>query len=152
MKKLVLALMLIGINSSVYAALTTHTIVKGDILWNLAGHYYADSTLWPAISDLNALPNPNSVAIGTVLIIPTKSEAQAIVNETDPTKKAQLIAQAKGESVPEETEDSNNDFNSDNNDGAARSTKKELSEDDTSINTVLNSSIDTKSLAEAADD
>ena len=100
MKKLVLALLLIGINSSAYA-LTTHTIVKGDILWNLAGHYYADSTLWPAISDLNALPNPNSVAIGTVLIIPTKSEAQAIVNETDPTKKAQLIAQAKGEGLNE---------------------------------------------------
>jgi len=107
MKKLVVAfLLMVSFNSSAFA-LSQHTIKQGDILWNMAKTYFGDPTLWPAISDLNSVPNPNSIPIGTVLLIPSTSQAKQIVAETDSKKKAELIASIKGEPAPEENKEEN---------------------------------------------
>lgn len=50
--------------------LTTHTVVRGDNLWNLAQQFYGDPTLFPLIAAANHIPNPNLIFPGTVLIIP----------------------------------------------------------------------------------
>ena len=132
---------------------TTHTIVSGDTLWAIAGTYYGVNTLWPAISDLNRLPNPNSVAIGTVLTIPSKTDAEAICNETDETKKAELIARLRGESTDTTTEtgtDTGMDSSSSNNNGEKVKFVAPTSED-TNFDTYLNADVDESAIVGVSD-
>lgn len=50
----------------------THTVQKGDTLFKLARQYYNSEAEWKKIYDANknAVPNPNALSQGTVLIIP----------------------------------------------------------------------------------
>lgn len=53
---------------------TTHTVVKGETLWDIAGYkgIYGDSTKWKRIYDANKdiLSSPDALKPGQVLIIP----------------------------------------------------------------------------------
>ena len=53
---------------------TTHTVVKGENLWNIAGykHIYGDPTKWPQIYRANRdkIENPDLIYPGQVLVIP----------------------------------------------------------------------------------
>ena len=55
---------------------TTHTVVKGETLWEIAGypHIYGDPSKWRRIYEANKdiLENPDSLKPGQVLIIPRK--------------------------------------------------------------------------------
>ncbi len=53
---------------------TTHTVVKGETLWKIAGypHIYGDPYKWKRIYEANKdiLEGPDSLKLGQVLIIP----------------------------------------------------------------------------------
>lgn len=53
---------------------TTHTVVKGETLWKIAGypHIYGDPYKWRRIYEANKdiLEGPDSLKLGQVLIIP----------------------------------------------------------------------------------
>ena len=48
----------------------THTIVRGDTLWDLAGRYYRDNYQWRRIADANGVRDPRKLVIGQRLTIP----------------------------------------------------------------------------------
>ncbi|WP_459957884.1 LysM peptidoglycan-binding domain-containing protein [Nocardia sp. IFM 10818] len=49
---------------------TTHTVVAGDTLWDLAARFYGDPTLFTLIAAANHLADPNVIHPGQVLTIP----------------------------------------------------------------------------------
>ena len=53
---------------------TTHTVIKGETLWKIAGypHIYGDPYKWKRIYEANKdiLEGPDSLKLGQVLIIP----------------------------------------------------------------------------------
>ena len=53
----------------------THKIVKGDTLWELSRSYGCTVN---EIVQLNGIKNPNSVKIGTVILIPTDPDYATI--------------------------------------------------------------------------
>ncbi|MBO3761852.1 5'-nucleotidase C-terminal domain-containing protein [Ciceribacter sp. L1K22] len=50
----------------------THTVVRGDNLWNIARDVYGDGMMWSKISEANALRNPDVISIGKELSLPAK--------------------------------------------------------------------------------
>ncbi|MEW9614169.1 5'-nucleotidase C-terminal domain-containing protein [Shinella sp. S4-D37] len=54
------------------AAGSTHVIVRGDTLWDIAKAAYGDGTLWRRIAEANGNPRPRALHVGTELSIPTK--------------------------------------------------------------------------------
>lgn len=72
MRRLLLVLVLFGLLVSatgVFAQTTTiqYVVQPGDTLQNIAVRY---GTTWQAIAQLNAIPNPNLIYAGQVLLIP----------------------------------------------------------------------------------
>ena len=57
----------------------THTVVKGDSLWNIAKKYYGDGSKYNLILEVNKdkIKNANSIYPGQVLTIPNASDAIA---------------------------------------------------------------------------
>ncbi len=53
-------------------ASTSHVVVKGDTLWDLAVKFYGNGEAWKTISSANGKPNPKKLAIGEALEIPAK--------------------------------------------------------------------------------
>jgi nucleoid-associated protein YgaU len=53
-------------------SMTTHTVVPGDTLWDLAQRFYGDPWLFPLIAAANHIPNPNLIFPGQVLVIPPR--------------------------------------------------------------------------------
>ena len=51
----------------------THTVVRGDCLWNIAKKYYGDGSKYTAIFEANKdkIQNPNLIYDGQILTIPT---------------------------------------------------------------------------------
>jgi 5'-nucleotidase len=49
-----------------------YTVVKGDSLWKIAEATYGDGELWTKIAGANPLRNPNIIAIGAELELPSK--------------------------------------------------------------------------------
>jgi LysM repeat protein len=62
----------------------THEVVRGESLWTLAERYYGNPYRWPVIYQANrsAIPNPNVLEPGQVLVIPEVGEAR--VETPDP--------------------------------------------------------------------
>jgi len=58
--------------------LQTHTVEKGDVLWDLAKRYYGDGRRWKKIYEANreVLPSSSNLPVGVVLVIPP-AEARA---------------------------------------------------------------------------
>ncbi|MCD5401386.1 LysM peptidoglycan-binding domain-containing protein, partial [candidate division NPL-UPA2 bacterium] len=54
----------------------THTVVKGETLWDIAGyeHIYGDPLMWRVIFEANRdiLDHPDALRPGQVLVIPRK--------------------------------------------------------------------------------
>ena len=48
----------------------THTVVKGDNLWNIAVAYYGDGFKWVDIATENKLDNASVIEIGQELVVP----------------------------------------------------------------------------------
>ncbi|WP_011582043.1 MULTISPECIES: 5'-nucleotidase C-terminal domain-containing protein [Chelativorans] len=51
-------------------AVTTHVIVSGDTLWNLAEEFYGDPMQWRKLADANPQLRPNRLVVGATLNIP----------------------------------------------------------------------------------
>lgn len=72
------------------AAVKTHTVVKGDTLWDLAERYYREPFQWPLIADANPPPDvhdPHWIYPGQILVIPglsTPDPVEASVSLSDP--------------------------------------------------------------------
>ena len=46
----------------------THTVKKGDTLWDICEHYYGDSSLWPKLWEMNSfITNPHLLKPGDVI-------------------------------------------------------------------------------------
>jgi LysM repeat protein len=73
------------------AAVKTHTFGKGDTLWELAAKYYGDPTLYPVFMEVNNIDNPRTIPNGKVIIIPDKNDLENIANESDPSRKKEMI-------------------------------------------------------------
>lgn len=109
---ILLALLLAG---AVQAEERKHTVVKGDHLWGLAKHYYANPYKWRAIHNANTfIKDPHWIYPGQVLVIPGMEVAAATPDEPFPpaelkldenvqvpglvvTKKAEEVAEAVAE-------------------------------------------------------
>lgn len=50
-----------------------HTVAKGETMGSLSQKYYKDATKWKKIADANPKVNPNSMQIGTKLLVPFRS-------------------------------------------------------------------------------
>lgn len=64
------------------AAYRTHTIKKGDTLWNLAAKYLGDGHRWKEITKLNNITDPRKIRIGQVLKIPNSSTTTSTTTAT----------------------------------------------------------------------
>ena len=150
MRKVTLALFLVMAFSGLVSAATTHTVKRGDTLWDMAGKYYGDPTLYTIIAEVNGVTNPRTILDGTVLIIPNKSDMEAIAAEKDSKKREQLVQQAGGKSSGSNNNNNNNNnnsnYSSNNNNNTNTFRPKSTSyqppkPEDTSLNSVLNDTV-----------
>ena len=56
----------------------TYTVVAGDTLSGISVHFYGDASHVPMLAAVNAIANPNVVAVGQVLIIPDLSHTYTV--------------------------------------------------------------------------
>ena len=158
MRKVTLALLFVMAFSGLVSAATTHTVRRGDTLWDMAGKYYGDPTLYTIIAEVNGVTNPRTILDGTVLVIPNKSDMEAIAAEKNQSKREQLIEQAGGKSSGSNNNnnnnsDSNNNKNS-NKPKAKATTYQAPKPEDTSFKNIINSDvlIDTSKSAQVNDE
>jgi LysM repeat protein len=62
----------------------THTVVKGDTLWDIAGHYLNNNFFWPLIWEVNLdqVPNPHLIFPDQVLNLPAATMPAGQPTET----------------------------------------------------------------------
>jgi hypothetical protein len=80
MKKFILIIFIIlSIGLVLGAQYKQHTVVKGDCLWDIAGHYYGNPFLWPVIYEANkdSIADPHWIYPGEVFVIPNVPAEQA---------------------------------------------------------------------------
>ena len=147
MKKITIALLLVLGFSGLVSAATTHTVKRGDTLWDMAKKYYGDPTLYTIIAEVNGVTNPRTILDGTVLIIPNKSDMQAIAAEKDASKRQQLIQDAGGKTNGTGNKNNNNK----NNDGKEDGPKEYVppTPEDTELENIINNPIRAKKLKKA---
>ncbi len=78
----------------------THTVVKGDCLWNLATTYYQNPWDWRRIWNANKdkIEDPNLIYPGQVFLIPGKEEAAQVTGvSVQPAQGAQQAEQQQAE-------------------------------------------------------
>lgn len=49
----------------------THTVARGDTLWEIARTHYGDPAKWRAIAEANPQINPNRIDVGMELNLPS---------------------------------------------------------------------------------
>ncbi len=80
MKKFILiTFIILSIGIVLVAQYKQHTVVKGDCLWDIAGHYYGNPFLWPVIYEANkdSIADPHWIYPGEVFVIPNVPAEQA---------------------------------------------------------------------------
>ena len=143
MKKITLALLFVLVISSLASA-KTHTVRKGDTLWDMAKKYYGDPTLYTIIAEVNGVSNPRTILDGTVLVIPNKSDMEKIAAEKDQKKRQELIKQAGGKTSSEEDNSKKDDGNGNKN--TAKAPYVAPKPQDTTFESVLNKKINPKTI------
>lgn len=79
------------------AAVQTHTMAKGDTLWDLSAKYYGDPTLYPIFLECNNIQNPRTIPTGKVIVVPSYAELKEIAGELDQKRREKLISQIQGQ-------------------------------------------------------
>ena len=144
MKKLTFAFLFVLSFTSLVSAATTHTVQSGDTLWAMAQKYYGDPTLYTIIAEVNGVSNPRTIRNGTVLVIPNKSDMEAIQNETDSSKRQQLINQANGGSSNSGNTSTDTNVSTNN---KKNTTKYEAPKpEDTTFESVINKNVNPKTI------
>ncbi|MBN2418863.1 MAG: LysM peptidoglycan-binding domain-containing protein [Deltaproteobacteria bacterium] len=74
----------------------THTVKKGDTLWDICEQYYGDNSLWPKLWEMNSfITNPHLLKPGDVINlfekIPQKPQEPEPVIEPEPVEKPQPV-------------------------------------------------------------
>lgn len=144
MRKITIALFFIIAVSSLGYAAGTHTVKRGDTLWDMAAKYYGDPTLYTIIAEVNGVTNPRTILDGTVLVIPNKSDMQAIQKETDSTKRQALIKKAGGKTSG--SDDNSSKQNNNNNNNNTNTKYEAPTPEDTKFESVLNKEINPKTI------
>jgi hypothetical protein len=70
---------------SMSAEKMTHTVIKGDTLWDICERYYGDNSLWPKLWQMNSfITNPHLLIPGDVITLYEMSELLAQPEKTGP--------------------------------------------------------------------
>ncbi|NLD36216.1 MAG: LysM peptidoglycan-binding domain-containing protein [Desulfatiglans sp.] len=70
---------------SIAAEKMTHTVIKGDTLWDLCERYYGDTSVWPKLWEMNSfITNPHLLIPGDVITLYEMSELLAQPEKTVP--------------------------------------------------------------------
>lgn len=85
-----------GVNS-IESSAKTHTVEKGENLWNIATKYYGDGFKWVDIATENKLDNASVIEVGQELVIPNIEEV-ASADEADSITSATYEV-AKGDTL-----------------------------------------------------
>ena len=125
-------------------AIQTYTFTSKDTYWDVAGTFYGNNRLYPAIQVFNNITDPINIKSGTVLLIPDKADAEAICNEKDDTKRAELVASIKSKNGLEEKPSADSDDNAKEENSSSNKKVKFVapSPEDTNFDTYLNADID----------
>ncbi len=71
--------------STGYADKMTHTVKKGDTLWDICEYYYGDSSLWPKLWQLNSfITNPHLILPGETITLFEKEPVKEQIIEEPP--------------------------------------------------------------------
>lgn len=76
MRRILVVALLIAVTGQLFAVdVSSHTVVKGDTLWDIAGKVYENPWHWPKIYDANKdkITDPNMIFPDQELVIPDKS-------------------------------------------------------------------------------
>ena len=60
-----------GAGEAMTADKNTHTVVRGDTLWEIARTHYGDPVKWKAIAEANPQLNPHRIDVGMEINLPT---------------------------------------------------------------------------------
>ncbi|MBN2060495.1 MAG: LysM peptidoglycan-binding domain-containing protein [Deltaproteobacteria bacterium] len=75
---------LLIVPSMTYAQKVTHTVEKGDTLWDICERYYGDPNLWPKLWQMNPfITNPHLINPGDVITLFEKEIPKAIEKAPD---------------------------------------------------------------------
>ena len=67
----------------------THTVKKGDTLWDICEYYYGDSSLWPKLWEMNSfITNPHLLSPGDVITLFEKTPQKTPEQEPEPVEVA----------------------------------------------------------------
>ncbi len=67
----------------------THTVIKGDTLWDICERYYGDNSVWPKLWEMNSfITNPHLLIPGDVITLYEMSELMAQKGKTVPKEEA----------------------------------------------------------------
>jgi len=80
--------------SATWAQKLTHTVQKGDTLWDICEKYYGDPNLWPKLWQMNPfITNPHLLVPGDIITLfekePVKEVSEVKVAEKQPPKKVE---------------------------------------------------------------
>jgi nucleoid-associated protein YgaU len=77
----------------------THTVAKGENLWQIAEKYYNSGYNWVDIKDANSLTNPDILTEGQTLTIPQVESREVTVSQEQPSESPDSISGATYEVV-----------------------------------------------------
>ena len=146
MKKLTFAFLFVLSFTSLVSAATTHTVKSGDTLWAMSAKYYGDPTLYTIIAEVNGISNPRTIQNGTVLVIPNKSDMEAIQKESDSSKRQQLINQANGGSSSSNNDSGKKQNNASNNNKNTTTKYEAPKPEDTTFESIINKSVNPQTI------